>query len=165
LETLSIRICTPGGNEYQWISSPTGRSVAGQAERDLQSKGLPSPVAITGPPPEKMIVNFETCITASATATPVRIEFNTGTISTKDVAVVSCDPWGSIEYGACTWTPQFPSIEAATGTTDLTYHGSVSIIWNVAWTSSTGERGTLDPMTTTTPLNITVMEIQTIGGG
>jgi hypothetical protein len=180
IETYSTRECTPGGTKTGWISSPTPRSVAGQAERDLQSKGLPSPVAITGPPLNKMIVNFETWIavqpensvtvtataggiTASVTATPAHIEFRTGTISTKDVAVVTCDPWGSIDYGACTWTPRFPSVELATGTTDLTYHGSISIIWNVSWTSSTGAGGSLDPMTTTTPLNITVMEIQTIG--
>jgi hypothetical protein len=180
LETYSTRECTPGGTRTGWVSSPTPRSVAGQAERDLHSTGLPSPVAITGPPLDKMIVNFETWIavqpenpvtataggiTAQVTATPVRIEFHTGTISSKDVSVVACDPWGSIDYGACTWTPQFPSVPKATGTTDLTYHGSVSIIWSVAWTSSTGAGGNLDPMTTTTALNITVMEIQTIGSG
>ncbi len=182
LETLSIRVCTPGGKEYLWVSSPTGRSVAGQAYRDLQSKGLPSPVAKTGPPLDKMIVNFDTWIavqpenpvtataaaggiTATVTATPVRIEFHTGTISAKDVAVVACDPWGSIDFGICTWTPQFPSIPKATGTDDLTYHGSISIIWNVTWTSSTGATGTQDQMTTTTPLKITAMEIQTIGSG
>jgi hypothetical protein len=182
LETLSIRICTPGGKEYLWVSSPTGRSVAGQAYRDLQSKGLPAPVAITGPPLDKMIVNFDTWIavrpeapvtataaaggiTAEVTATPVRIEFHTGTISAKDVAVVACDPWGSIDFGICTWTPQFPSVPQATGTDDLTYHGSISIIWDVAWTSSTGANGTQDQMSTTTPLKITVMEIQTIGSG
>jgi hypothetical protein len=85
--------------------------------------------------------------------------------SLPDVAVVACDPCGSIDFGICTWTPQFPSIPQATGTDDLTYHGSISIIWNVTWTSSTGDSGNLKPMTTTTPLKITVMEIQTIGGG
>jgi hypothetical protein len=181
LETSSIRECVPGGKQYRWISSPTPRSVAGQAFGDVQRQGLPKPTAKTGPPIDKMIVNFETWIavqpenpvvaeaaaggiTSTVTATPVRIEFHTGTISTKDVAVVTCDPWGSIDYGACTWTPQFPSVPKATGTDDLTYHGSVSIIWNVAWTSNTGTGGNLGQLTSTTPLNITVMEIQTIGG-
>jgi hypothetical protein len=166
----------------QWFSTPTPRSVAEQAFGDLRSKGLPKPTAKTGPPLDKMIVNFDTWIavqpenplTAEATAggvtstvkaTPVRIEFHTGTISAKDVAVVACDPWGSIDFGICTWTPQFPSIPQATGTDDLTYHGSISIIWNVAWTSNTGASGNLGTLTTTTPLRITVMEIQTIGGG
>jgi hypothetical protein len=181
LETLSYRDCEPGGRYARWISSPTPKSVANQAFGDLQSKGLPKPTAKTGPPLNKMIVNFETWIavepedpvtvtadaggiTSTVTATPVRIEFRTGTISTKDVAVVECLPWGSIDYGACTWTPRFPSVELATGTTDLTYHGSISIIWDITWTSNTGPAGSLGQLTTTTPLNITVMEIQTIGG-
>jgi hypothetical protein len=45
----------------------------------------------------------------------------------------------------------------------LTYHATVDIVWHVTWTSSTGQTGTFDDIRTTTPVNITVMEIQTIG--
>jgi hypothetical protein len=182
IETYSTRQCDPGGPQFRWISSPTPKSVANTAFGDLKSQGLPTPVAKTGPPLDKMIVNFETWIavdpidpisvqanaggiTSTVTATPVGVEFRTGTISTKDVALITCKPWGSIEYGACTWTPQFPSVEQATGTTDLTYHGSISLVWDITWTSNTGPTGNLGQLTTTTPLQITVMEIQTIGSG
>jgi hypothetical protein len=68
-----------------------------------------------------------------------------------------------VPANGCVWTPVFPSVPKATGFDDLTYHATVNIVWHVTWTSSTGQGGVFDDLRTTTPVNITVMEIQTIG--
>ena len=130
-----------------------------------------------------MIVNFDTwfavepvtaepvrtqvgALWSEAVATPVSIVLTTGSISGNDTATITCQPWGSTTAAAngCTWTPKFPSVPKVTGTDDLRYHGSVAIVWDVSWTSSTGAGGSLGQLTSTTPIEIGVMEIQIIGG-
>jgi hypothetical protein len=144
---------------------------------------LPDPVPSFAPPIDKMIVNFETWMavaplapvtatvqipgsSATATATPVSIEWATGSTVFGDVTKIVCKPWGSIAYASngCTWTPAYPSVPKVTGTDDLHYHGSMTVVWHVDWSSSSGAGGTLNDLRTTTPLQVTVMEIQTIGG-
>jgi hypothetical protein len=41
----------------------------------------------------------------------------------------------------------------------------MTITWTITWQSSTGTRGTLNELTTTTNTPIAVREIQTIGRG
>jgi hypothetical protein len=103
---------------------------------------------------------------SEATATPVSVVLTTGSISRNDTATVTCRPWGSTKAAAdgCTWSPKFPSVPKVTGTDDLRYHGSIAIVWDVTWTSSTGAGGSLGQLSTVTPINIGVMEIQIIGG-
>ena len=135
------------------------------------------------PPIDKMIVNFETWLgvtaqqpvrataaipglSATVTAQAVGIEWTTGSQVTGDVTTIHCEPWGSTEsaHGGCAWTPAYPSVGKVTGTSDLRYHGTVSIVWKVSWQATNGANGTLDDLRTTTPVAMTVQEIQTIGG-
>jgi hypothetical protein len=135
------------------------------------------------PPIDKMIVNFETWLgvtpqqpvtataaipglSATVTAVPTSIEWTTGSHVAGDTTKIQCEPWGSTETskGGCAWTPAYPSVGKGTGTTDLRYHGSVTIVWKVSWQATNGARGTLDDLRTTTPVQMTVQEIQTIGG-
>jgi|GEM_PF-3750726 len=94
------------------------------------------------------------------------IEWTTGSQVDGDITTINCRPWGSTEFAAdgCTWTPAYPSVAKVTGTTDLRYHGTVSIVWQVTWLASNGATGSLGDLRTTTPVEMVVQEIQTIGG-
>jgi hypothetical protein len=180
--TLHWRTCN-GDYVYSWWRQYTPAEVAAIAYRDLQSGQLPPPTASFAPPLDAMLVNLDTWFAvdevapitvraevpglwAQATATPTAIELHTGSQVRQDTTVVECDLWGSIRYAAdgCTWTPAYPSVEAATGTDDYRYHGQIMIVWDVTWTSSSGQGGTFNDLRTTTPIEIAVREIQTIGG-
>lgn len=153
------------------------------AAYDEVSKRLPKPEASFSPRIDRQIVNMETWFAATpipvqsvdasvpgmwttVTATPVALELDTGSIVRGDVTHISCEPWGSTDApeGGCTWTPIWPSVRKTTGTDDHRYHGTLSIVWDVTWTSSTGAGGPLDQLTTTTPVLLGVGEIQVIGG-
>ena len=141
------------------------------------------PEVTFSPPIDKMIVNFETWLgvtpqqpvtataaipglSATVTAQPIDIEWTTGSRVAGDITKIRCQPWGSTDsaQGGCAWTPAYPSVAKVTGTTDLRYHGTVTIIWKVSWQATNGASGTLDDLRTTTPVAMTVQEIQTIGG-
>jgi hypothetical protein len=181
IETYYTRDC-PTGREDAWWAPFSPVDVATRAYRDLKSKRLPAPQPAFAPPATAMIVNFETWFGvapvdpvvvraevpnawAEATATPIGVELNVNTVWPGTEAHVACKPWGSTQYAAngCVWSPAYPSIPKVTGFDDLTYHATVDIVWHVTWTSSTGQTGAFDDIRTTTPVNITVMEIQTIG--
>ena len=83
-----------------------------------------------------------------------------------DTKLVSCQPWGSTESAedGCVWTPTYPSVSKVTGTADQRYHGTVTIIWQVSWVATNGASGALGELRTTTPVEMGVQEIQTIGG-
>jgi hypothetical protein len=102
----------------------------------------------------------------TVTATPTALELDTGSIVAGDTTHISCDPWGSATEptGGCTWRPIWPSVRKTTGADDHRYHGTLSVVWEITWASSTGATGTLDELTTTTPVLLGVGEIQTIGG-
>ncbi|MGZ4672860.1 MAG: hypothetical protein ACXVKP_06700 [Ilumatobacteraceae bacterium] len=144
---------------------------------------VPKPEVAFSPPIDKMIVNFETWLgvtpqppvtataaipglAATVTAEPTSIEWSTGSRVTGDTTNITCEPWGSVESatGGCAWTPAYPSVGKVTGTTDLHYHGSVTIVWTVSWQATNGVSGTLADLRTTTPVRMGVQEIQTIGG-
>jgi hypothetical protein len=171
-----------GVTTYIWVPQLPSVDLATIAS-DHVARLLPDPVPSFAPPIDKMIVNFETWMavaplapvtatvqipgsSATATATPVSIEWATGSTVFGDVTKIVCKPWGSIAYASngCTWTPAYPSVPKVTGTDDLRYHGSMTVVWHVDWSSSSGAGGTLNDLRTTTPLQVTVMEIQTIGG-
>jgi hypothetical protein len=141
------------------------------------------PQVTFSPPIDTMIVNFETWLAvtpqqpvtataaipglaATVTAVPTSIEWSTGSKVPGDTTTIHCQPWGSTQsaHGGCTWTPAYPSVGKVTGTTDLHYHGSVTIVWKVTWQATNGVGGTLADLRTTTPVQMTVQEIQTIGG-
>jgi hypothetical protein len=177
--TAHTRTCTPGGLETGWFGVQTVEDAAQQAYRDLQSKLLPAPAPRFAPPIDKMIVNFETWFgiepvepvtvtasvpgfTATATATPIAIELDVNSIVDVAAAHIRCTPFGSIEFntGGCAWTPLYPSVPKVTGTDDLKYPATIAIVWQVTWSGTGGAGGSYDDVTTVTPLQITVMEIQ-----
>jgi hypothetical protein len=179
--TLYVRLCN-GIYQFVYVGpySPTDIArVAYQRAAALVRK----PAVAFSPPIDKMIVNFETWLgvtpqqpvtataaipglSATVTAEPTSIEWTTGSRVTGDTTKITCEPWGSTgsSQGGCAWTPAYPSIGKVTGTTDLRYHGTVTIVWKVSWQATNGAGGSLGDLRTTTPVAMTVQEIQTIGG-
>ena len=144
---------------------------------------VPKPEVTFSPPVDKMIVNFETWLgvtpsdpitataaipglSATVTARATDIEWITGSQVAGDTTTITCQPWGSTEFAkdGCTWTPAYPSVAKVTGTTDLRYHGTVTIVWQVTWQATNGASGSLGDLRTTTAVEMGVQEIQTIGG-
>jgi hypothetical protein len=144
---------------------------------------VPDPQVAFSPPIDKMIVNFETWLgitpsapitatatipglSATVTAEATDIEWVTGSQIAGDTTMISCHPWGSTESAqdGCSWTPAYPSVGKVTGTADQRYHGTVTIIWQVSWQATNGAGGALGELRTTTPIEMGVREIQTIGG-
>jgi hypothetical protein len=181
IETYYERDC-PTGRDGAWWAPFSPVDIAAEAYRQIKSARLPAPQPAFAPPATAMIVNFETWFGvtpidpvviraevpnawAQATATPVSIELQVDTVWPGTEAFITCTPWGSTTQPAngCVWTPLWPSVPKVTGFDDLTYHAAVNIVWHVTWTSSSGQGGAFDDVRTTTPINITVMEIQTIG--
>ncbi len=176
-----FRICD-GIYQFVYVGPTDPIDIAETAYQEVSALVRRPEVAFS-PPVDKMIVNFETWLgvtpqqpvtatasipglSATVTATPSSIEWTTGSHVAGDITTIHCEPWGSTEsaQGGCTWTPAYPSVGKVTGTADLRYHGSVTIIWKVSWRATNGVSGTLDDLRTTTPVQMTVQEIQTIGG-
>jgi hypothetical protein len=179
--TVYFRLC---GATYQYVflgpHSPI--DIAHVAYQKVASL-VPDPKVAFSPPIDKMIVNFETWLgitpsppitataaipglSATVTAEPTDIEWVTGSQVAGDTTTIICLPWGSTESAqdGCSWTPAYPSVAKVTGTTDRRYHGTVTIVWQVSWEASNGESGALGELRTTTPIEMVVQEIQTIGG-
>ena len=179
--TVYFRTC---GSILQFVyvgpHSPT--DVARVAYQKVASL-VPRPEVTFSPPIDKMIVNFETWLgitpsppisakatipglSATVTAQASDIEWVTGSQVDGDTKLVSCQPWGSTESAedGCVWTPTYPSVSKVTGTADQRYHGTVTIIWQVSWVATNGASGALGELRTTTPVEMGVQEIQTIGG-
>jgi hypothetical protein len=176
---LFTRTCE-GQTQYAWVTNLTPQQLAHVAF-DQATANLPAPVPSFAPPAESMFVNYETWfaveptdpITATAsipglsvtvTAIPIEIKLHTGTQVDGDTTTVTCTPWGSTAYAdGCTWTPNHPSVEQATGTTDYRYHATIDLVWQVDWQASSGTTGNLGTTTSTTDILIAVREIQTVG--
>jgi hypothetical protein len=177
---LFTRTCE-GQTQYAWVTNLTPQQLA-QVAFDQATAQLPQPAPSFAPPAESMFVNYETWfavepvdpVTATAsipglsvtvTATPTEITLHTGTQVDGDITSVTCTPWGSTYYAAngCTWTPNHPSVEQVTGTTDYRYHASIDLVWLVRWRASNGTTGDLGTTTSTTDVLIAVREIQTVG--
>jgi hypothetical protein len=174
---LYSRVCNGDVVEYRKFPQVTSRDLA-QAAHDSVASLVPTPELHMSRDVDDLIVNVATTIavtpvdpvsataeipgrSATVTATAKRIEVLTGSLVATDVQRIECAPWGGPE---CTWTPVYPSVLKVTGTDDHRHHGSVSIVWHVAWTSSDGDGGDLGELTTTTPVLFAVREIQIIGG-
>ena len=182
-EVMYVYFRTCGAiTQYVFVAPRPPEDIAKFAFQKVESL-LPKPEVAFSPPIDKMIVNFETWLgvtpsdpimatatipglSATVTATATDIEWITGSQVDGDTTTISCLPWGSTEFAAdgCTWTPAYPSVAKVTGTTDLRYHGMVTIVWHVTWIASNGATGSLGDLRTTTPVEMGVQEIQTIGG-
>ena len=178
---IFVRTCD-GTPQFVFVPPASPVDVA-RVAYDRVASLVPKPEPSFSPPVDKMIVNFETWLgvtpsdpitataaipglSATVTATASDIEWTTGSHVDGDTTTISCLPWGSTAFAAdgCTWTPAYPSVAKVTGTTDQRYHGTVTIIWQVTWTASNGATGSLGDLRTTTPIEMGVQEIQTIGG-
>ena len=182
-EQMKVYVRTCGGiNQYVFVPPRPPEDIAKVAYQRVASL-VPKPEVAFSPPVDKMIVNFETWLgvrpsdpvtataaipglSATVTATATDIEWTTGSQVDGDTTTINCLPWGSTKFAAdgCTWTPAYPSVAKVTGTTDQRYHGTVTIVWQVTWLSSNGATGSLGDLRTTTPIEMGVQEIQTIGG-
>lgn len=58
----------------------------------------------------------------------------------------------------CRYTYRWSSTEEPDGL----WHGQVTISWAVTWTSTTGQTGTLPPLTTSTALDMPVRQAQAV---
>ncbi len=103
---------------------------------------------------------------ATTTATPVRLvvdpgdgELGTGPLVCDGPGEVWLPDYGDELVSHCMYTYRHSSVLADDGEA---FRASVSIEWDVAWTSSTGASGVLAPMSTTTVVPIVVREIQAI---
>ncbi|HQV57582.1 MAG TPA: hypothetical protein PKV27_06200, partial [Ilumatobacteraceae bacterium] len=93
------------------------------------------------------------------------ITLKTGSKAPGEPATIQCGLWGSTSKAAngCTWKPKFPSIPKFSGG-GYAFKGSVTVTWTISWTSTSGAGGDLGTYDSTTPIDIAVREIQTIGG-
>jgi hypothetical protein len=108
-------------------------------------------------------------LTATTTATPVAIEWLPGDSET---GTISCELWGAIPTdeqlydgvaAPCGWTPPGPSAPQYGAGADLRFHGTIWIVWDVAWTATNGTGDTLGQIRSETDWSYRVREIQTIG--
>ena len=165
--------------QWRWVPVVAGVELMPGA-RDEVIRRLPKPVLVMAPPVDHEFVNVESffgvqespAVTATATAggvsatvvaTPVSLVLQTGSKVAGDTTVVRCGLWGSTtaSVGGCSWTPRFPSVSKVTGTDDYAYHGSVSVVWHVTWSSTDGMGGDLGDVNSTSGLLLQVREIQT----
>ena len=182
-EVMNVYVRTCGGiNQYVFVAPRPPEDIAKVAYQNVAAL-VPKPKVSFSPPVDKMIVNFETWLgvtpsdpvtataaipglSATVTATATDIEWTTGSQVDGDTTTINCLPWGSTKFAAdgCTWTPAYPSVAKVTGTTDQRYHGTVTIVWHVTWVATNGATSSLGDLRTTTPIEMGVQEIQTIGG-
>ena len=179
--TIFFRVCD-GKYQFVYVGPTDPEDIARVAYQRVATL-VPRPEAAFSPPVDKMIVNFETWLgvtpqppvtatagipglSATVTAQATGIEWATGSKVTGDTNLIACEPWGSTDSatGGCAWTPAYPSIGKVTGTTDLRYHGTVTIVWQVSWQATNGAGGTLGELRTSSAVAMAVQEVQTIGG-
>ncbi len=178
VERLWYRSCD-NAVQRVWVGSITAADLAQVAYASAVSK-VPKPVPVFSPPSAKLIVSVETWfgatpvapvtaiaqipgLTSTVTATATELRLDTGSKVAGDTTTVTCAPWGSATaaVGGCTWTPRYPSVPKVTGTSDKQYHATITITWSVTWAASNGQSGDLGTITTQTPVEFTVREIQT----
>lgn len=179
VETVYGRVCD-GIEQFVWVRALAPRDLA-RAARDEAVAKIPKPSLATAPPTDRLIVNLESWFgvtpmapvsatasipgaSATVTARPRSIRLVTGSTVPGDQRVVECGLWGSSSAArnGCTWTPRFPSIPSLTGA-GYAFHGSITVRWEITWTSTSGAGGTLDDYDSTTAVQFAVREIQTVG--
>jgi hypothetical protein len=168
--------------QYTWVPNLSPQQL-GQIAFDELVRKLPKPAPRLSPDAGAGgWVNFETWLavadpgivsatasipglSATATARVSRIDWDPG-----DGGSLSCEPFGALpptpDYtgpSPCGHTYQRPSVSSATGSDDLRYHGSITLVWSVTWTASNGAAGDLGEARSSAPFAYRVREIQTIG--
>ncbi|MGE3194805.1 MAG: hypothetical protein AB7K08_15200, partial [Microbacteriaceae bacterium] len=187
LWNLLYRICEPDTLQYLWVPDIDPEDLAHAAFEEVQRLVAPPAIQLFPPESTSGIVNLETWlavepmtdvsvtagplppdgITATTTATPVLVEWDTGDPKTD---LIRCEPWGAPPSrdaaitgdAPCGWTPSYPSTPEF-GIGGGSFDGSITVVWHVTWSANTGEGGDLGEIRTTTPVSYTVREIQTVG--
>lgn len=176
----------PGRNPtVVWVGPPSARTLVGDSFDDLIAR-LPKPAHRSAPRPDSAYVQTPTWIWtttpwsessitawvptetnatvwATTTAVPVRLRFDPG----DGTPEITCDgpgvPWtddtDSAAVPSCGHVFRHTSLTAEDGTV---FRASLSIDWDVSWTSSTGDGGPLAPVTTSTNVGYRVGEIQAV---
>jgi len=186
--TLFTQTCPGALERLVWIGPGTPRVLVGDA-RDALARRLPRPEPATAPDAVSVFVTvpmwFWTAtawadesvtawvptptggtVWATTTATPARLRLDPGDGS----PVVECagpgEPWtegfGDEATSECSHVFQHSSLMAPDG---AAFRGSLSIEWDVSWTSSTGGGGPLEPLVTSSPVTFQVGEIQAVVNG
>lgn len=169
-----------------WVPERTAQQL-GFDGRAYLARILPAPDVGTAPPPGDGIVTVGMWFWTTTAWEPLRVTaqvpgpqgtvWSTTTATPVRLAVDPADASGSTPFvcegpghrwapglgdevaSDCSYTYRHSSVLAPDGTA---FPAVVSIEWEVSWTSSSGAGGTLDPITTTTRVPITVREIQAI---
>lgn len=154
-----------------------GRVIPGElAQEAAASIPIPAPQMVTSPASGRLIVQVPTWlwidggwwepysatastgrVSATVTATPVRVVWSTG-----DGATVAC-------AAGVAWQPGIAEDATDCAYTYTTASGDAGFVLSavveieLAWTSNIGESGTLDPITRTGTQTVQVGEIQAIG--
>jgi hypothetical protein len=71
---------------------------------------------------------------------------------------VTCATGGTTTGGDCTHT----YVQSSSGARDGTYALTATITWEIAWTATTGEGGTLEAVTRTATIPLTVQQAQAV---
>lgn len=184
---LYYRVCEPEVYQFVWVPVIDPEDLAGSAYDEVRRLVQPPTITLSPGVDATGFVNIETWLAvepmdpvsatagplpsglaATTTATPVAIEWDTGDAS---AGMITCEPWGAIpspgadvsgERAPCGWTPTVPSTPEF-GVEGGAFTGSVTIVWHVTWTASTGETGDFGELRTSTPTSYRVREIQTVG--
>ena len=102
-------------------------------------------------------------VSATVTATPVRHRwvFGDGATRTCDGPGTAFDPARRVAdqpAPSCSYTFR----RSSAGQPGGTFRGSVTVTWQVAWTSNVGEGGTLGELSRTSPVEFLVGEVQAV---
>ena len=180
------RACENGAVQVVWVPRLTSADLGALALDEVRKLVVPPAVSLSPILSAGGFVNWSTWLAVtpvapvSASAGPLPDGLSATTTATVSglrwdpgdgSPVLSCRPWGALPpanappdaVGPCSWTPHAPSAPQFAHSTDLKFHGSVSLVWTVAWAATNGTSGALGSLTTTTPVAYKVREIQTIG--
>jgi hypothetical protein len=163
------------------------------AETARASFMFPAPVVVTSPPAGSgtyaQLPTFFTVqnwapvsrgavagpVTATVTATPVRQTWTIRDSARGTAATVSCDgPGAAYDPGrplevqlppVCGWTPEHSSAgqSSAGGSGEACFATTVTLAWDVRWTSNIAPGGPLGEGTSTTNMCLVVAELQAVG--
>ena len=183
---LFIHSC-PGVSVNVWVPQRSAASLAGEG-RDRIEELLVAPAVMSAPPISNGIVKvgmwFWTdpatfvphevtawlptpsgVVWATTRARPVELEFVPGEPGGKPTRCAGPgDAWtradGDEAVSDCMYTYRHSSSIAPGGV----FETSLSIVWEITWSSSSGASGTNPPLRTTTTTLVTVNEIQALVG-
>ena len=177
VDVAYVRLCRDGGRIFRWVPQLPNMDALIAGAEDRVRRAVPAPVSAINPSAEAgAFVNLglwlavaehpPVSVTASVADVWATVEANRSS-TTFDLGngdVVTCAGSGTpivdpsvVEQGPCGYT----YLEATPADRPLTI--TISTTWTTSYTTSTGRRGTLAPIVTSTAFLYRVREVQTIG--